>query len=174
MPLHLFISLVFLLNFIILFFIRPIGGENFNSTDMNQSQIPQIIFKDFTLFDIGKNNIVGTTLSGERGEGFRDGSYRIRNVEIKYQNSEFIENIVGKYAYYNSHNIEIQDNVFYKRSDNRSIKTDKLSYNIENGYVFIPNNFIFQKDGFSIKGNHLVIDRDKGKISAFKIDAILK
>ena len=174
MSLRLFISLVFILNFLILFFIRPIGGENFNSTDVNPSQIPQIIFKDFKLFDIGKNNIVGTTISGERGEGFRDGGYRIRDVEIKYQNSEYIEYVRGRYAYYNSHNIEIQENVFYQRSDNTSIKTDKLSYNIKNGYFYIPEDFIFKKNKIFIKGNSLIIDRNQGTTSAFNVKAILK
>jgi len=172
MSLHLFTSLIFFFSFIILFFIKPIGGE-FSHSTIQAQETPQIVLKNFEMFDIGKSGIVETTLSGEIGEGFRDGSYRIRKVEMRYQNSEYVENIKSRYAYYNGSNIEATNGVFYQRSDNSSIKTNKLTYDIENRYFYIPNSFIFKRNGMIIKGKSLIIDREIGKIKAFQIDAIV-
>lgn len=172
MSLYLFTALAFVFSFIILFAIKPTGGE-FIDSEIPVKEIPQIIFRDFEMFDIGKNGIVETTLSGEIGEGFRNGSYRIRGVEMRYQNSEYVENIKSRYAYYNGTNIEATNGVFYQRSDNSSIQTDKLSYDIEHRYFYIPNSFIFKRNGMIIKGKSLIIDREIGKIKAFKIDAIV-
>jgi len=172
MPLHLFILLIFLLNFIILLLIKPIGN-NFVKSETDQSNIPQLLFKDFKLFDIGANSIVETTLSGKQGEGFRDGSYRIRDVKISYQNSKHIENIKSRYAYYSNNVIDAMGGVLYTRSDNSSIQTEKLSYDIENQYFYIPNRFVFERGGMITKGETLIIHRKLGKIKAFNIDTTL-
>jgi len=172
MSLHLFTSLAFVFSFIILFAIKPTGGE-FVTSNIKVKEMPQIVFKDFEMFDIGQSGIVETTLFGEMGEGFRNGSYRVREVEMKYQNSQYVEFIKSRYAYYNGTNIEATNGVFYQRSDNSSIQTNKLTYDIENRYFYIPNSFIFKRNGMIIKGKSLIIDRGIGKIKAFQIDAIV-
>lgn len=173
MPLHLFFLSIFSLNLIILFFVKPIGNNIKIKHDSSKFELPQVTFKDFKIFDVGDNSIVKSTLSGSFGEGYRDGSYKIKDVELKYKSSKFVEKITGNRAFYTQSNIEISGDILYKRSDKSSIKTDKLSYDFSGNYFYIPSHFIFQRKGTIIKGQTLTILRDVGRISAFNVSAIL-
>jgi hypothetical protein len=174
MSITLFLSIITAINISIFSFLKPLGDDFFSSTDLKEEQIPQIIFKEFALFDIGNSNLVETTLSGNYGEGFRDGKYRIRGVELKYQNSQYLEQIKSKYAFFDDGNIEIVGDVQYSRSDDSLVTTEKASYDIDNKYFYIPDSFIFKRGKTTIKGTTLIIKRDLGTISAFNINAVLK
>ncbi len=83
MSLRRFFSLILVLNLAILIFLRPIGDWQKTSKQIQNSEIPQIMFKNFYLFDLGSNNIIETIVSGQIGEVFRNGRYVIKKVGFK-------------------------------------------------------------------------------------------
>lgn len=172
MSLNLFFTLILLINLSILFLIKPMSSDGFESTKVKESEIAQITFSNFNLFDIGADSIVETTLSGRLGEAFQDGRYVIQEVELKYQNSNYVEQLKSNLAFYNEKEIEVVGDVLYNRSDNSSIETDKLSYDVENRYFYIPGDFLFKQNGSVVKGDTLLIKRDLGTINALNIKAL--
>jgi len=173
MSLNLFFTLILALNLIILFFVKPMSEKGLNrTTEVKKSEIAQVTFLNFRLFDIGKGNVLETILSGNIGEVFQNNRYVINEVELKYQNSHYAEELKSDVAFYNNKEIEVVGDVLYKRSDNTSIETDRLSYDIEHRYFYIPGDFIFKKNGSIVKGDTLLIKRDLGTINAFNIKAL--
>jgi hypothetical protein len=171
MSIYKFLFTIFSLNLFIFLFFKPIGIE---STKLNPENVPQIVFKKFTLFNIGSNNVVETAMHGKEGMIFRDGKYQINNINIKYQNSQYIENLKSRYAYYNKGIIKTIGGVLYNRSDGSIIKTNSMSYDIVKKSFFIPKEFLFISPRMRVKGKTLIIDRNTGQIKAFNIDAIFK
>ena len=86
----------------------------------------------------------------------------------------YVEKLNSDLAFYNEKEIEVIGNVFYYRSDNSSIKTKRLSYDIEHKYFYIPGEFIFKHNGRTVKGDTLLIDRNRGTINAFNIKAVFR
>jgi len=104
MSIYKFLFAIFSLNLFIFIFFKPIGIE---ATKLEPENIPQIAFQNFTLFDIGSDNIVETAINGAKGMIFRNGKYEINEINIKYQNSKYIENLKSRYAYYNQGIIDV-------------------------------------------------------------------
>jgi hypothetical protein len=171
MSIYKFLFTIFGLNLFIFLILKPIGIE---SSKLNSENIPQIVFQKFTLFDIGSNNIVETAMHGKKGMIFRNGKYEINEINIKYQNSKYIENLKSRYAYYNQGIIETVGEVLYSRSDGSIIKTKSMSYDISNKSFFVPDEFLFISQGMKVKGRTLTINRNTGQIKAFNIDAVFQ
>ena len=107
MALYFSIFSIIILNFIILIFLRPIERDLSENKNQNSNEIPQIVFKDFQLFDISDKNILTTTLEGEIGEGFKNGNYKISNIKLSYQKYEYREELKGNYAFYNGNDFQL-------------------------------------------------------------------
>ncbi|HIC10752.1 MAG TPA: hypothetical protein EYO61_05290, partial [Campylobacterales bacterium] len=116
MSLRLFAVAIFAINLIIFITIRPIGGKISNGS--KSTDLPKILFANFELIDINSNYQIETIISGSVGKVFSDGRYLIKNVELKYQNSNYIENLKSDLAFYNVKEIEVIGHVVYSRSDN--------------------------------------------------------
>jgi lipopolysaccharide assembly outer membrane protein LptD (OstA) len=134
---------------------------------------PQVGFKNFQFFDMDKNKYVVMIVKGAVAEGFENRRYRMKNIDLMYQNTLFLETLKGNYAVYENREIDVLGDVEYERSDNSSITTNKLIYKIEEKKFYIPEEFTFRRDKTYIQGKTLIIERDSGKISAFNIQAIL-
>jgi hypothetical protein len=150
------------------------GKSNIFESAKGEEEIPQVLFNNFTLFDIGRDSLVETILYGEEGKGLKNGRYIIRQVELQYQNTEFVENVRSDIAFYTDKEIEIAGLVLYTRSDGSSIETNRASYDTVNRYFYIPDKFTFRRNGVVFKGETLLIQRDVGTINAFNIDAVFK
>jgi len=167
--LRLFAVAIFAINLIIFITIRPIGGKISNGS--KSTDLPKILFANFELIDINSNYQIETIISGSVGKVFSDGRYLIKNVELKYQNSNYIENLKSDLAFYNVKEVEVIGHVVYSRSDNVVIQTEKLSYDIEHRYFYIPGRFLFRQNRRVVEGDTLIIERDRGTINALNIRA---
>jgi LPS export ABC transporter protein LptC len=167
--LHFLLVLTFIFNVAVVLLLRPFneGGDVLKLP----KNVPQVSFKNFKLFNIDENRYVTMTLLGEYGEGYNNGTYRVKDVNLEYQNSLFLEKLRANYAVYKDGEIEVFENVKYQRSDNSSIEAEKLSYDVERGYFYIPDEFIFRRGGTVAEGRTMVIRRDSGVINAFNIKA---
>ncbi len=176
MALYFSIFSIIILNFIILIFLRPIERDLSENKNQNSNEIPQIVFKDFQLFDISDKNILTTTLEGEIGEGFKNGNYKISNIKLSYQKYEYREELKGNYAFYNGNDFQLFGNIKYNRSDNSSIESNSTFYDIKNGFAYIPDKFKLSwhdKDG-EVNGENLVVLIDNREIYAMNIRASFK
>ena len=169
MSLRLFAVAIFAINLVILIAIRPIGGKASNSS--KSTDTPKILFSNFKLIDINSNYQIETIISGSIGKAFSDGRYLIKDVELQYQNSNYIENLKSDLAFYNVKEIEVVGNVVYSRSDNVIIQTEKVSYDTEHRYFYIPGKFLFRQNSRVVEGDTLIIERDRGTINALNIRA---
>ncbi len=177
MTLYVSIFIAIILNIIILVFLRPLERNlSESNNDNNQTDVPQIIFKDFQLFDIGDENILTTTLQGESGSGYKDGRYEISKVKLSYKKYEYQEELTSDSALYNQNGFQLSGNVKYNRSDNSSIECNNIIYDIPNEYAYIPDNFILYWTGKTseINGKELVVLLNNKEIYAYDIKASFK
>jgi len=168
-----FILFLFFSSFAIFFYIEPMSSAE-NSRYQNYKTIPQLSFVDFHLYDFDENQIVRTILNGSYGEGFKDGFYRVKDVNLTYKTRDSFENIRSDFAYYRKEEIEVVGDVHYRRTDGLTIDTERITYDLRDDYFYIPSRFLLYQKGSRIEGRTLVIKRRDGTINAFNIEAVIK
>jgi len=147
------------------FSLTPDKIDNFSN-----KEIAQIDVGKFELLQFNEASMM-RTLSGKSAQRFSD-RIEVKKLELNEYTKKNSENLNAEHATYKEKRLHLHGGVNYKKSDNFTFITNRLFYDKELDFIYVPNDFTMN-DGTNIAhARNMVYDRKNGTMTATKINAL--
>ena len=134
---------------------------------------PDIEIYGVKSYDIVKEGVSSLILADkvERYKNF-DKLYNIKALHTG--SSGLIDNLKANQGLYAKNILYFDKNVKYVRSDNLTLSTNSLRYDLKGKILSSNNSFVFVKENVTTHGSAFTYDMQKGIIRADKIKTVIK